>query len=97
MKLLKNICITIAVMGFILALGLAGTSDLEMETSKILMTDTQFFYRMLTAITMLVIGSLGVKVCNVTIQHKRHRRALRRAYKTAHNQHKRVANMLHNI
>lgn len=60
--MIKKICVAVAVCGFILALGTAGTSDFEMETGQILMTDTEFYIRMLISLIMLVGGSIGVRV-----------------------------------
>lgn len=81
MKILKNICITVAICGFILALGTAGTSDFEMETGKILMTNAQFYLRMLVSFVMLSGGILGTRVCSVIIEYKRHYRVTQREYR----------------
>ena len=91
MKILKNIFMAIAVLGFIIALGTAGISDREYKTGLILMTESQFILRILTATGMLAIGSLGARVCNLITPRKRHYRAIKRTYRATHNQQKTVA------
>ncbi|MEG0484042.1 MAG: hypothetical protein RR576_01250, partial [Oscillospiraceae bacterium] len=59
----------------------AGTSDLEMETGRILMTDAQFYVRMITSGLMLVGGSIGVRVCNIIAVRKHRHKALKMAYR----------------
>lgn len=58
MKLLRNICTTIAVLGFIIALGTAGASD----TNTIGIN--QIYTQLVIALIMLVSGAIGTSVCN---------------------------------
>ncbi len=76
--MLKKIFITIAIIGFILMLGIAGKSDYETDTGIQLMTQFELHIRLLIASNMLLVGSLGVRACDVREYHKQRYKALMR-------------------
>lgn len=84
--MMKKLFFVIAVLGFILALGTAGTSDLEAEIGVQLMTDTEFYTRIAISLVMLLCGSIGSKVMGHYKHTKPPYRAAQRAYKQ-HNKH----------
>lgn len=57
---MKKIFISILLTGFILALGTAGTSDLEQETHQQLMTNKQFYTQIAISLGFLSIGGIGI-------------------------------------
>lgn len=84
--MMKKLFSVIAVLGFILALGTAGTSDLEAEIGLQLMTDTEFYIRIVISLVMLLGGSIGSKLCRPYRHTKTPYRAAQRAYRQ-HNRH----------
>lgn len=89
--MIKKMFVAVAVCGFILALGTAGANDVEAETRQILMTDAEFYMRVLVSGLMLVGGTIGAKICNHMEKLKRRHKALQRAYRAYDNQQKYTA------
>lgn len=59
--ILKRCFAVVAFLGFVFAYGTIGTSDLEMEIHKQLITDQQLYTRLLISFTMMILGTIGYK------------------------------------
>ena len=69
MRKLKSLFVVIAILGFILALGTAGTSDMEMRTGEVLLTNAEFCAHMFSGAIMVIGGITGVTTCNIIMYH----------------------------
>lgn len=63
LKIFKNIFAALIALGFLLVLGTAGTSDLEAELHKTLMSDKQFYTQIGISLFTITAGTFGFIWC----------------------------------
>lgn len=71
---MKKIFKTLFLIGFILALGTAGTSDLELETHQQIISDKQFYTQIAVSLGLWSIGGIGILV----VSNKQDKERIRR-------------------